>query len=112
MKIRSLVLAIAIAAASLDAAAQLDCSDLAEGPAAPQEEAMTLTPGAGFIWMPGYWDCQGDGYQWVGGGWMRDVPGYVWERHHWERDLRDRWHLQPGHWREDPHGARDIARAR
>src|SRR6516162_2462559 len=41
-------------------------------------------PGAGFVWVPGYWAWGDDGYYWVPGTWvLAPVVGLLWTPGYW-----------------------------
>jgi hypothetical protein len=54
-------------------------------------------PGAGYLWIGGYWDWAGGRHEWVRGHWEAQRPGYRWVPHHWQH-RHDGWHLARGHW--------------
>jgi len=56
-------------------------------------------PGAGYIWIQGYWGYSGNNYVWMPGRWERPPSGRrQWQSGYWEnRANRYRWHA--GHWR-------------
>jgi hypothetical protein len=63
-------------------------------------EVVGVAPGAGFIWIGGYWRWGGAEYVWVPGRWVRPRPGYVWVPGRWEqRGRRYVWHK--GVWRRE-----------
>jgi hypothetical protein len=75
-------------------------------PAARSEaKGASRVPGA--VWVPGFWDLQGDpataphgGWVWVPGQWIAPpVPGAQWDEAHW--GWNDGWWTWlPGHWDE------------
>ncbi len=60
-------------------------------------EVRGVAPGAGFIWIDGYWGYSGGRYAWVPGYWGRPPRG------------RSRW--EPGRW-ETRHGRYEYRRGR
>ena len=69
------------------------------GPPPLRSEAVIVSPGPGYIWVPGYYRYDGGGYLWVGGRWDRPPRGRGrWVPSHWERDRRG-WYFVEGHWR-------------
>jgi len=61
--------------------------------------AMGFAPGAGYVWVDGFWDLRGSRWAWVNGRWARPPrPGARWERDRWERE-GNRWRYYRGHWR-------------
>jgi hypothetical protein len=101
MKLRNIVavVAFAVSAASLPAAAE-SCFSLDIAPPDALDDSMPPSPGLGYIWSPGYWDCQNAAHEWRPGGWIHDRPGYSWEPHHWERDANNHYQLHQGQWHE------------
>ena len=56
-------------------------------------------PGAGYIWINGYWGYRGNNYYWVPGRWDRPPRGRRrWEEGRWER-RGDRYYWRDGRWR-------------
>lgn len=52
-------------------------------PALPVYE-QPVCPGAGYLWVPGYWSYGPDGYYWVPGLWvLAPQPGYLWTPGYW-----------------------------
>jgi hypothetical protein len=52
-------------------------------PALPVYE-QPVSPGADFIWTPGYWAWNGDDYYWVPGTWfLAPEPGLLWTPGYW-----------------------------
>ena len=68
------------------------------GPPAPVYETRIVSPGPGFVWVPGYYRNEPRGYAWVPGRWERPRAGWMWVTHHWARHGRH-WRFVPGHWR-------------
>ncbi len=69
------------------------------GPPPVRAEVVGVAPGAGYVWVPGYYRYDGGSYVWVGGRWDRPPRRNArWERGHWERDRRG-WYYVEGHWR-------------
>ena len=46
-------------------------------------------PGAGFVWVPGYWAWGDDGYYWVPGTWVLAPVGLLWTPGYWSWDNDD-----------------------
>jgi len=62
---------------------------------------------SGHVWIPGFWDWNGDHYSWVAGRWALGRTGCHWRRHQWvARD--DRWYLQMGVWVRDETWPPDV----
>lgn len=56
-------------------------------------------PGAGYVWIDGFWNLNGGRWSWVNGRWA--VPPHrrsVWVADRWERHGNG-WHYHRGHWR-------------
>jgi hypothetical protein len=69
------------------------------GPPPLRAEAVLVSPGPGYVWVPGYYQYTGGGYVWVGGRYERPPRARArWEAAHWERDRRG-WYFVEGHWR-------------
>jgi hypothetical protein len=66
-----------------------------EAPPAPRYR--TVAPRAGYIWVRGNWEWQGNQWVWVDGHWERERAGYTFEPGHWEQ-RGNRWHWIEGHW--------------
>jgi hypothetical protein len=72
---------------------------VAARPPVERVEVIPATPGAGYVWIKGYWGYRGGNYEWIGGRWERPIEGRrEWVPHHWEHD-RNGWYLVEGHWR-------------
>jgi|SRR5579862_5173987 len=56
-------------------------------------------PGAGYVWIAGYQNWDGNRYVWVPGRWEKPPhEGARWEPHKWVK-RKDGWALQEGRWR-------------
>ena len=56
-----------------------------EAPPTPMAESITISPGAGYVWIPGAWDWRGSAWVWVHGQWAHPpAPGAVWVAHRYE----------------------------
>jgi len=56
-------------------------------------------PGAGYVWVNGYWGYRGNNYVWVPGRWDRPPRGRRrWEDGRWEH-RGDRYVWRNGRWR-------------
>lgn len=62
-------------------------------PPAPLYDPITVSPGIGFIWVPGFWNWAGSRYVWTSGRWERPPHGYNhWRPGAWHRTQRGyRW---------------------
>ena len=55
-----------------------------QAPPPPQPEVITVAPGPGYYWVPGYWGWRGGTWIWIGGAWVaRPWHGAVWVGGHW-----------------------------
>jgi hypothetical protein len=62
-------------------------------------EARGVAPGAGFVWVDGYWGYRGGNYAWVPGNWVRPPRARaVWVPGRWEM-RRGRYYYRQGRWR-------------
>jgi|SRR5215471_10517990 len=69
------------------------------GPPPLRAEVVAASPGAGYVWVPGYYTYERGGYVWVAGRYERPPRSRArWVRPHWERDRRG-WYFVEGHWR-------------
>jgi hypothetical protein len=61
--------------------------------------AVGYAPGAGYVWVDGFWNLNGSRWAWVNGRWAYPPhPHAVWERDRWERHGNS-WRYHRGHWR-------------
>jgi hypothetical protein len=62
-------------------------------------ESYERPPGAGYVWVQGYWGYRGNNYSWVPGRWERPPHGHrEWESGRWEyHGNHYQWH--DGRWR-------------
>jgi len=64
-----------------------------------RSEARGIAPGAGYVWIDGYWGYNGGRYAWVAGRWDRPPRGRSrWESGRWET-RKGRYQYRQGHWR-------------
>ena len=69
------------------------------GPPVPRVEAVLVSPGPRYVWLPGYYRWDGAAYVWLPGRYeLPPRPRAVWVRPHWERERRG-WYFIQGHWR-------------
>jgi hypothetical protein len=82
-----------------------DASAAGDVEATPRAELKGRAPSADAVWVPGFWDFQGNpqtaphgGYVWVAGSWLEPpVPGARWDPGHWDFDQG--WYSWiPAHW--------------
>jgi hypothetical protein len=69
----------------------------------PARYEVAPPPRRGFVWVPGYWDWNGNQYFWIGGHWERVRPGYVYANPVWVQGPGG-WHLERGGWHNGPRG--------
>lgn len=93
---------------TLPAAAQMAREPLVQR---EQEVVYHARMPAGAVWVPGFWDLEGDprtaphaGWVWVAGRFEEPpMPGAHWDEGHWGWD-RQWWTWIPGHWDEPKPG--------
>lgn len=69
------------------------------GPPPLRAEVVGVSPGPGYVWVPGYYSYERGAYVWVGGRYMRAPRARArWVPAHWERNRRG-WYFVEGHWR-------------
>ena len=69
------------------------------GPPAPIVETRIVSPGPGFVWVPGFYRRERGAYVWVPGRWDRPPRARaVWVPARWVHDRRG-WYVVEGHWR-------------
>ncbi len=68
------------------------------GPPEPVVEVVTLSPGAGYVWVPGHHRWDGRHYVWIAGRWQLAPRGRrLWVAGRWESSARG-WYWVDGHW--------------
>jgi len=99
---RSFAAAALVAASMLATTACAGASGrvyIRSGPPPLRAEAVVVSPGPGYVWIPGYYNYRGGGYAWVGGRYERAPRARArWVPSHWERDRRG-WYFVEGRWR-------------
>ncbi len=65
-------------------------------PPAPLVEVRPAGPANG-VWIPGYWQWNGNRHVWVSGRWSAPKAGMHWEPDHWEH-RGSQWALVHGRW--------------
>jgi hypothetical protein len=68
-------------------------------PPGVRAEVSIVSPGPGYLWVPGYWDWDRADWVWVPGAWVRPPHAravWVAPRYH---QRRGHWAYQRGHWR-------------
>ena len=69
------------------------------GPPAPIVDARIISPGPGYVWVPGLYRWDRAAYVWVPGQWQRPPRARaVWVPARWAHDRRG-WYMVEGHWR-------------
>ena len=69
------------------------------GPPPLRTEAVIVSPGPGYVWVPGYYRSDGRAYLWVAGRSERPPRARArWVSGHWQQDGRG-WFWVDGHWR-------------
>jgi hypothetical protein len=69
-------------------------------PPAAYTEVVTVSPGVGYVWVPGLWLWSGGRYQWRAGAWSRPPVGYKqWNHGGWVHQPGRGWRHSGGHWR-------------
>ncbi len=98
---KSLTLAIMLAG-SIAATACVGASGrvyIRTGPPPVRAEVVAVSPGPGYVWVPGYYAYERGAYVWVAGRYMRPPRARArWVPGHWQRDRRG-WYFVEGHWR-------------
>jgi hypothetical protein len=68
-------------------------------PPGPIRETIIVSPGSGYVWVPGYHRWEGGHYLWVSGRWDRAPRARArWESGRW-RHSRQGWYWVEGRWR-------------
>jgi hypothetical protein len=63
-------------------------------------EVREVVPGAGYVWIRGYYRWGGRSYVWVPGRWERGPhAGARWSEGRWRHDRRHGWYWVEGSWR-------------
>ena len=66
-------------------------------PPQPLYEAMTPSPGYGYVWVDGYWDWNGYEWVWASGRWTQEQRGYYYVQPYY--DYYDNHYVYyPGYW--------------
>ena len=69
------------------------------GPPAAVVETRPVSPGAGYVWIPGYHAWAGNAYVWKPGLWeVRPAGRHEWIPGHWKHNKHG-WYWIDGHWR-------------
>jgi hypothetical protein len=67
-------------------------------PPAPRPEVVGASPGAAFLWVPGYWAYREGRWHWVPGRWaVPPRPHALWAPGRWN-NTPNGWVWTPGHW--------------
>ena len=71
---------------------------VAVAPPMPVAEVITISPGAGYVWIPGHHRWDGNRYIWVAGSWRAAPRGRaLWIAGRWEQSPRG-WYWVAGRW--------------
>jgi hypothetical protein len=71
-------------------------------PPPPQVETQPPSPGAGQVWVPGFWSWNGARHLWNPGHWTAPPQvGMTWEPPKWE-NRNGKWGMEEGRWRAAP----------
>jgi hypothetical protein len=108
--LRSRLLVAALGVAVLSTAAAPAYSQIGFGitigrtPPPLRYERRPPMPGAGYVWIDGFWNWDRGRYVWVPGRWDRPpYAGAYWSHPHYDH-YADGWHFHEGHWDRDDHG--------
>ena len=78
----------------------VDIDYVQTAPPVPYSETVTVSPGVGYVWLPGLWLWSGGRYQWRGGSWSRPPVGYNrWNNGGWNHQPGRGWYHSGGYWR-------------
>jgi hypothetical protein len=67
-------------------------------PPKPFEETRGVSPGAAYVWTPGYYRWDGSTYIWIDGGWQRPPrAGSTWVSGTWKHSSKG-WYWVDGRW--------------
>ena len=66
------------------------------GPPTAIVETVPASPGAGYVWVGGYYNWTGSGYVWVHGHYAHHAG--AWCAGHWRHVQHSGWYWIPGHW--------------
>lgn len=73
---------------------------MSDEPPPPPPEPMVVSPGPGYVWIPGQWQWNGTGWVWMSGQWVtRPWTGATWASGYWYRGPVGDWRYTGGHWR-------------
>jgi len=77
----------------------LEISYVQVAPPPPRMEVIVASPGAGYLWVDGFWGWQANQYYWTPGHWERPPRRNAhWMRGRWRHHDRG-WYWVPGYWR-------------
>jgi len=95
----TLLAAVLVSSAACATAAPRGRVYLRVGPPAPLVETRIVSPGPGYVWVPGAYRWERNAYLWVPGRWDRPPRARaVWVPARWAHDRRG-WYVVEGHWR-------------
>jgi len=96
---RLLVCTMAAGLALAGCSARVGYGYVTTAPPLPRVEARGVAPGAGFVWIDGFWHWSGNGYAWSPGRWERPPRhGARWVPGRWEHS-HGGYHWREGRWR-------------
>jgi hypothetical protein len=71
--------------------------EIQTAPPAPIVEVRPAPPLRGAVWIPGYWQWNGQRHMWIGGRWSAPRAGFRWEPDHWVHGDHG-WRVEHGRW--------------
>ena len=72
--------------------------DVTTAPPPPQQETQPPSPGAGHVWVPGFWQWNGSRHVWSAGHWAEPPQtGMTWQAPKWE-NRAGHWQFEEGKW--------------
>ena len=71
-------------------------------PPEPLYEAMTPSPGYGYVWIDGYWHWNSYEWTWVSGRWERQQEGFVYVQPYYDY-VGGQYVYTPGYWSRPDH---------
>jgi hypothetical protein len=95
---RSLLASLVLAGALAGCATRTRVVYVPTEPPPPVREVISVSPGAGYVWIPGHHAWDHGTYVWITGRWEIAPRPYVrWTPGRWARDSRG-WFWIEGHW--------------
>lgn len=90
----------AIALMPINGVAQVSVNINIGNPPPPPRYEVIPAPRYGYIWIPGYWDWDGQYHVWAKGHWERERPGQQFQHPEWWHG-NNGWELHRGGWHQD-----------